>query len=573
MVKGFQILFFILLAGQIYAQKERVVMINVVGSEGEVINTYENAFTDSLQLKNTLEKHLFKFYQDGYLMASYKVVSLSEKQIKIMIKTGSRFRLDRLGKGNMDEALLSKIGYKEKTYNKEPFKYGTIRKLFENALTYSENHGYPFATIKLDSISIKGNKINGILNYENGPKFVFDTLVLKGVNKTKWKWLSAYLKIFPGQLYDDKAFRNIGPNIRTLSFLSMTSTPDLHFENGKATITLHLHENEINRIDGILGLLPNQQNNKKLLVTGRLDLGLFNLFGTGKEIQLYWEKLNTKTQDFNAQYYHPNFLKMPLGIGTKFFLHKEDTSFLNRNFKIYVDFIPAARQRLAFETEFMRSRIIDPGVEQNALPAINNVDVNYYGLDYKINLLDDIFIPRKGWLGMLTARIGDRNVIKNPEVDEKVYEGVPLKGIQYLLRGGIDKYFSLNKNLVIRSRLIGGWIISDQLFVNDLFQVGGFNSIRGFNQNHFYADRFIYGNFECRLISVDDTYFFVFYDQGFVKNSVSLTKDDYLFGLGAGINFTTKTGMFNFVFAIGKSNDQNLDFNQSKIHFGYTGRF
>jgi hypothetical protein len=48
---------------------------------------------------------------------------------------------------------------------------------------------------------------------------------------------------------------------------------------------------------------------------------------------------------------------------------------------------------------------------------------------------------------------------------------------------------------------------------------------------------------------------------------------DHPFGFGAGASLTTSAGVFNFAYGLGQSSDQKINFNQSKIHFGYTSRF
>ena len=70
------------------------------------------------------------------------------------------------------------------------------------------------------------------------------------------------------------------------------------------------------------------------------------------------------------------------------------------------------------------------------------------------------------------------------------------------------------------------------------------------------------------------TYFMLFFDQsGLMDNIAEDMTTQYPFGAGAGFSFSTQAGVFNFVFALGKSNDQIFGLEQSKIHFGYISRF
>jgi len=44
-------------------------------------------------------------------------------------------------------------------------------------------------------------------------------------------------------------------------------------------------------------------------------------------------------------------------------------------------------------------------------------------------------------------------------------------------------------------------------------------------------------------------------------------------GIGTGLAFETKTGIFNISYAVGKRNDLNFDLRQSKIHIGFVSLF
>ncbi len=65
----------------------------------------------------------------------------------------------------------------------------------------------------------------------------------------------------------------------------------------------------------------------------------------------------------------------------------------------------------------------------------------------------------------------------------------------------------------------------------------------------------------------------MFTDMGIIQNKVGQGDTEWPFSFGGGISLETDGGVFNFVYALGKSNSQRIGFNFSKIHFGYTGRF
>jgi len=548
--------------------------IFVHDTAGAIVHTSMVKIPDSAHVHIAVKDKLYELYDRGFLAAGYELDFGKQKQaVEVRFYRGRQFRLITLERGNVQEAILTNAGYKFRRFSDTPFHFKQVDRLLHKIVEEAENSGYPFASVKLDSIKIRDHHISAILNYRSGPKYVFDSLIIKGNVPVKKAWLATYLGVNKGTLFEAKKYESIPAKIALLPYLSLSGPPDILYRSGKANVVLNLRDNKINTIDGIIGFLPNQGGEQKLLITGRLDLELYNLFRSGKELQIFWERLNVQSQDLNLQYYHPNLLNMPLGLGGKFFLHREDSTFLNRNFSLMVDFIPGPHQKMAFEADFFRSRVINTNTGQDQIPEVNDVNVNYYGLRYKVNKLDDIILPRSGWQADIGLKLGNKNILEDASAASRINDTIDTQPVQYSIKFSLDKYFRFSKHYVLRSGLNGGFLISEWLFTNDLYRLGGFRTIRGFNENQFFANRYIYSTIELRIISTEGTYFFAFYDQGYVRNEVGDGYEDFPLGFGVGVNFSTNSGMFNFVFAMGHAKQQDIDFSQSKIHFGYTARF
>lgn len=125
--------------------------------------------------------------------------------------------------------------------------------------------------------------------------------------------------------------------------------------------------------------------------------------------------------------------------------------------------------------------------------------------------------------------------------------------------------------------LHGGLLSSDNLFQNDAYRIGGLRSIRGFDEASYFATTFVYSNLESRFYLDETSYLLLFTDLGYIEERFVRQENkraDLALGLGTGISFATNTGIFNFVYALGTSNSTGaINFNQSKIHFGFTTRF
>ena len=63
-------------------------------------------------------------------------------------------------------------------------------------------------------------------------------------------------------------------------------------------------------------------------------------------------------------------------------------------------------------------------------------------------------------------------------------------------------------------------------------------------------------------------------DGGWAQNkSVTVQTSNTFLGVGLGMAFETKAGIFNISYANGKRNDLKFDLRESKIHIGYLNYF
>ncbi len=573
-----KILFFILslIAFQAIGQETMMLDIRYLQNEksDETVFPSEHLEIKAQTLKNILTDRLYTLYDQAYLSAWYEL-TINGKQVEAVFYTGDRFELAFLSRGNLDISLLNKVGYTERFYKNRSFSYKEISGLMRRIVRWAENNGYPFASVRMDSINIRGQQISGMLYFDAGPLIVFDSIAITGIKDLKYKFLMSHLGIYKEKPYRQDLIDEIPQRIKTLEFAELLREPEVLFIEGKAIIYLDLRKRKIDQVDGLIGFLPNENKGGKLLITGQVKLDLHNLFASGKRLYAEWQRVDELSQFLDLRYSHPKLLRSPLDLSIQFYLLKQDTTFINKNFVLQLSFIPGLKNHLTFTTDFKSSRLISTesynGVEE--LPPYADFNLTYYGLEYSYNTLNDFFLPSRGLLLKIKAFAGQKKIRKNPAFDDQLYDGMDLNTAQYKLSGDLDQYFGIYKNVLLRFRVRGGYLGSSELFFNDLFRLGGLTTIRGFNQNFFYASQYALANIELRTVFSDNTYFLIFYDQAYVGSRLQEIKQDYPLGVGAGFSLATQAGIFNLVFALGKSRDQDFGFNYSKIHFGYIGQF
>jgi hemolysin activation/secretion protein len=149
-----------------------------------------------------------------------------------------------------------------------------------------------------------------------------------------------------------------------------------------------------------------------------------------------------------------------------------------------------------------------------------------------------------------------------------------LKTYQFRFRGAVAKYFPIGKQGTFKTGINGGTLFSDNIYRNELFQIGGYKLLRGFDEESQYVSQYAVATLEYRYLIGLNSFFYGFLDGGWAKNSS--TKSNYshtYLGTGLGLALETKAGIFNLAWAIGKRDDLPFNLRQSKIHFGFINYF
>lgn len=571
------LLLFVLRSTGLWAQDKKVIHYNASAMDLKTLHQYDlpEYAIDSVSAAKALNELINALQYEGYLLSTVENIVSRKEHVEAFITVGKQYRWVNLTPGNVDEHILSSIGYRERRYRNKPFRYKEVAKLLESIITYSENHGFPFASVRLDSVSIKEAIIHAAINYKSGPFITFDTVALSGGTKTKPMFLSSYLRTKPGAPYDERKLAYALSRLRRLPYVKVNAPAYVTFQLKSGTPHFSLSDVKANQVDGIIGLLPNEGEDGKALITGQFDLLLQNMFGTGKKISLQWQRPEENSQTLDIQYAHPNVLRSPINFQGRFSLLKEDTLFLNRNLTLETALLMGEHSSIRLYTEFKVARMISTsGLEsRDERAAYADFNLDQYGLGFNWNSLNDYLVPTRGLSFDVQGAVGNKKIKRNSDLDAAFYDSLDMNMVQYNFQGEFNYYYPVSKRIVLRSKVMGGFLRSDQLFVNDLYRLGGLNSIRGFIENSFYASDFVLGTLEAQLFLDSESYLFLFYDQGYIKTKVNDLIEDYPAGLGTGVTFTTNAGIFTFIYALGRTSAQPFNFNFSKIHFGYITRF
>jgi translocation and assembly module TamA len=539
---------------------------------------------DSLTALRTVRELVLALQAEAYLTASADGIGWGRDTVRVRLYVGEQFRWAYLHNGNLGDGLLTRAGYREKFFRRTPWRPADWAALQERVLTEAENQGYPFATVGLDSLRLAGRDIAGRVVLKRGPAVYFDSLQVVGTSKTKKRFLTKYLQLTPGSPYSQQRVDAAVALLRQLPYVRLRAAPEVRFARNQARVYLLLDERPANQFDAIVGLLPAANGASGVQFTGDVTINLRNLRGGGKQVGLQWRKTDAVSQLLDASYLHPNIFGTPLEVGATFNLYKQTGNYLTLRPRLQVSYPTARAGRLTFFAEQSSSRLLLDSAayaQLGTLPNYVDSEYNSYGLGYSRANLDDLYFPHRGLFVSLQGGVGNKTIRRNAAISEALYSGVNLRSTQYSFGGRAERYWALGRQGVLLVRARGEGLFNQQFFLNDLFRLGGLNSLRGFTENQFYTNAYGVGTVELRQFTGPEGYVFIFADQGLLQaynfTTTQLTSRalDSPTGLGAGLSFRTAAGLFQFVYSVGRSQFLNTGFSltNSKIHFGLTSRF
>jgi len=268
----------------------------------------------------------------------------------------------------------------------------------------------------------------------------------------------------------------------------------------------------------------------------------------------------------------PYLFYSSFGIDGAFAFEKKDTSYINLDFSLGVRYYLQQKNYLRAYYHLKTARLIGGNSLQylTELPTDIDYKTHIYGLEIVFSKLDYLFNPRKGYAFSFTTAVGQRNIIKNNNITDSLYNEINLSSLQLQLQGQFDVYFPIKNKWVWYTAFKTGHLQATQLFENETFRLGGLKTIRGFDQQSIFASTYGIISNELRFIFSKKSYLQAFFDVAWYECKLnSGYRSDIPFGFGAGISFDTKAGMFSFNYALGKQLNNPIRLNNGKITFGY----
>jgi len=417
-----------------------------------------------------------------------------------------------------------------------------------------------------------------------------DSIRMHGKAKLDKNFLQRYLDIRNGSLYNKDKLEAVDKRVLELPYISSWQPSDVTMLGSGSILNIYADPKRASQVNFLVGFLPSSGDAKKFQVTGDVNLDLKNILGGAEEILVRWQQLQPKSPRLNLGFTKPYIFKSAFGVNFLFDLFKKDSNFLQLNAQAGVQFNISSAQNGKLFLQWQSNRLLAGAVDTNlvknqrALPP--NIDLSSVntGFSYELQKTNYRFNPRKGTELTLVTIVGIKTIrqngdiigIKDPSFNyASLYDSLKQKSYQLRVRAGGAHYFPLKKRAALKAGVQAGYYASPDIFRNELFQIGGFRLLRGFNEESIYANRYVVATTEYRYLVDLNSYLFVFTDLGWVKNQYqAVNSKNQFISAGIGLVYETKAGLLNISYAAGKRNDVPFNLREaSKLHFGYVNYF
>lgn len=527
-------------------------------------------------------------HSKGFAAAALDSVQLDSLSGQVQLFSGEQYKWLQLNTSAADADLLASAGIYAATFQNKPFRFEDFQDLQQRIITYLENNGQPFAQVALQNLAWEKELVQARLHINRGPTYKIDSIRLYGSAKVSNNLLQQHLGIAAGSLYNKKKLGEVSRRLSQLAYLQEEKPSDLTMMATGSILNLYLAPRRNSQFNALIGFLPNPDPAaaRRFQVTGDANILLRNALGNGETIGLNWQQLQLRSPRLILQFEQPYLFQTPFGVQFNFEMFRKDSSFLNIALRLGATYQISNQQWATLFYQRWSTQVSGFDQQQvirnRRLPVDGDVQANNIGLSYFINTTDYRQNPRRGFDISITGTGGIKNVKKNNSILElkdpanpsfsfsKLYDTVQLKTYQLRLAVNAAHYLPVRKLGVLKLAVHGGAFQSGNVFRNELFQIGGFRLLRGFDEESQYLQYYSVGTLEYRYLIGQNAFFFAFTDGGWGRQATVDYK--YISG-GLGLSLEIKAGIVNLAWALGRRNDSEFNLRASKVHLGFVNYF
>ncbi len=540
-------------------------------------NVYTLAMEDTIQqpVDEYVSEILSDLHNLGYLEAQPDSIVKDALQYTIYISKGNPFHY-LIRSNNISSLILNKVRL-DNRFEQESLSFEEFDRNVQEVLDYYSNHGYPFARINKNNVEITQNTIAFDLEVDPMDYIVFDSLNVTGDVQLSTFYLENHLNIRQGEPYNEKLVNDAGQKLRELDYVELNQPLQVSFSPGKASLHIPLSKSRSNRFDGVAGLAGSDDPDASMHLTGMLNLYLSNFMAMGENLEVSWQGLGHGTQILNMQGGYPYPFRLPLTTEINFELHKQDTSWLQLQVEPAIFTELTAQTSLGVFMHHASNALISTEIYHNNLSVPENLDfrLQLYGLHFRTRTRAyHQQLLQSGHIIFLSAAAGTREILKNDNVPAETYEETEGSIFQFNGKASLEKRWQTGSRATVSAGINAATIGGNNIPGNMLTRLGGFKTLKGFDELSLAASSYALADAEFRFFTAPASFFSLFVNGGWYERmQLGHYANDWVLGVGAGVNLETQAGIFALYMGLGTRKNIPLELRNAKIHVGYISQF
>lgn len=584
--KNIRVLLIFLLLLVCSSIKAQQVMLYIHGVDSGLI--WRQSFEHLEEARQIAQDTFKSIQQRGYYAASVDSLSEQDTALHYFIYFGERYQWQDIKTDSLPETLAQMADkyLADARKNKQEI---NIEVLSKSLLRQADHQGFPFAQVCLDEVRLEdGGLLSGRLKYRAGSEYRLDSIRIHYEGNLSPSFLYNYLEIKPGMRYSGKKMNTISPLIAALPYLQEERPWELKFGVNYNGLDLYLKQKRANQANAIIGLQPSANEEKRFDLTADVLLFLQNEFGYGEQLRFSYQQLQANSPRMNAALTWPFLMGTRFGIDGIFDYQRFDTTFRKTLGNVGVRYQFTALDFIQIFTEFQGNRVITFDTAyvrlNKKLPPNTDLRSNGAGLMVQLDRQDNPLNPYRGFFLNANIAAMSRKILPNTAVDLLNDAGgfdyrslYPTQeaSLQTRVKLQLAYYQPIWQALTLKLAYEGAYLSGDSLFRNELFQLGGFKLLRGFNELSIFSSHYHVGSIEPRILVGPASNVFVFTDMAYIH---TLDLNNAFVGmpalsLGVGGTLSTESGIFNIAIAVGKQGEESFAFRNARVHFGYAVYF
>ena len=518
-----------------------------------------------LEFKNTTESEKktkkYKSYKD-LILAIEDTLVLIKKQGFYDAKVNSLIRKDSfnyeviLNKNQMVEyiEISNKSEFDENivkilnkyTENGKLIRFKQIESVTKEITEILSEGGYPFGKVGFINYElVNPTTIKLEMEIQYGSKRNIDKVIVKGYENFPKNFIKNIFK--PGKsnsLDVDKAL-SLANKIDKTGFARNIKDPEILFTKDSSALYLYIEKIRRNTFDGFLSF-DTDENSGRINIEGYAKINLINTFNGGEKINFDFRSQKNQDRSLNSDVYIPYVFGSPLNLKYGLNLIQKDSSYTSNENLIDIDMIFGnIRSGLGLQTNKSTSEEAIENVE-NFKSKLINVFSEYIILDNSDQLIPELFKISLRYGSGLKEQSGEKTNFSKYSVE-------------------LHRKFNLSSKFKLQSSITRRKINSKNLVNNELLRFGGYNSIRGYDENSIFTDGYTLLKTSLNYYLNDTIYIYTIFDLANYSNEI-LDLDEDIYSGGLGFSSRTENGIISISYSKGNRWGNSFNLKNAKIN-------